>query len=107
MTAREALELATVGGAQVLGRPDIGHLDPGMAADFIAIDLDQPELSGTHRDPCTALIFCQVNRVSSSFIQSRNVVKAGNLTPLDVSNRVQQHQHYAQLCSTTLGQDIG
>ena len=42
MTAREALEIATLGGAKVLNRDDIGALKPGMAADFAAFDLRQP-----------------------------------------------------------------
>ena len=42
MTAREALEIATLGGAKVLGRDDIGALAPGMAADFVSFDLSQP-----------------------------------------------------------------
>src|SRR4051812_35006877 len=46
MTARTALELATIGGAEVLGRDDIGALAPGMSADFIAINIDQPGFAG-------------------------------------------------------------
>jgi 8-oxoguanine deaminase len=95
MTARQMLELATRGGARVLGRDDIGYLAPGMAADFIAIDLDRPEFAGAHYDPVAALIFCQVNRVSYSFINGRCVVDQGRLTTLDLPALFNAHQTYA------------
>ncbi len=46
VTAREILEIATLGGARVLGRDDIGALAPGMSADFIAINCDRPQFAG-------------------------------------------------------------
>jgi 8-oxoguanine deaminase len=95
MTAREALELATIGGARVLGREDIGHLAPGMSADFIAIDIDRPELAGAHHDVIAALLFCQVNQVDYSFINGRKVVDQGRLTTLDVAELVERHNHLA------------
>src|SRR5690606_26027687 len=58
MTARGALELATLGGARVLGRDDIGALKPGMAADFIAYNLGDVAYAGALHDPVAALIFC-------------------------------------------------
>ena len=79
MTAREALEIATRGGARVLGRDDIGHLAPGMAADFIAIDIDRPALAGAPHDPVAVLLFCQVDRVDYSFVHGRRVVDRGQL----------------------------
>jgi len=95
MTAREALELATLGGARVLGRDDIGALAPGMSADFIAINLDRPEFAGAHHDPVAAMIFCQANRVDYSFINGRKVVDQGRLTTLELETLVEKHNQLA------------
>ncbi|NJN22112.1 MAG: 8-oxoguanine deaminase [Leptolyngbya sp. RL_3_1] len=96
LTAREALWIATRGGAEVLGRPDIGSLAAGMAADFIAINLDRPALAGAHHDPVAALIFCQVDRVDYSFINGKPVVAAGVLLTRDLSDLVETHNQLAQ-----------
>jgi len=89
MTAREALEIATLGGARVLGRDDIGSLVPGMAADFICVDLDRPELTGAHHDPVAALVLCDVGSVDYSFINGRRVVDEGRLTTAEVPRLVE------------------
>jgi 8-oxoguanine deaminase len=89
MTAREGLEIATLGGARVLGRDDIGSLAPGMAADFICIDLDRPELAGALHDPVAALVLCDVGRVDYSFINGRRVVDKGRLTTAEVPRLVE------------------
>jgi 8-oxoguanine deaminase len=89
MTAREALEIATLGGARVLGRDDIGSLAPGMAADFICVDLDRPELAGAHHDPVAALVFCDVGKVDYSFINGRRVVDEGRLTTAELPRLVE------------------
>src|SRR5258708_7917739 len=60
LKTREALELATRGGARVLGRDDIGYLAPGMSADFIAINIDRPQLAGAHHDVVAAPILYPV-----------------------------------------------
>jgi len=84
MTARQALELATRGGARVLGRDDIGSLEPGKAADFIAIDLDRPALAGALHDPVAALLFCHAGPVDFSFIHGRRVVDHGTLATAEL-----------------------
>ena len=84
MTAREALEMATLCGAGVLGRDDIGSLAPGMAADLIAIDLDRPSLAGACHDPVAALVLCQVDAVDYSIINGRMVVERGVLTTAEL-----------------------
>ena len=89
MTAREALELATLGGARVLGRDDIGCLAPGMAADFICIDLDRASLAGALHDPVAALVFCDVGSVDYSYINGRCVVEEGRLTTVELPRLIE------------------
>jgi 8-oxoguanine deaminase len=99
MRAREALELATLGGARVLGRNDVGYLAPGMAADFVAINIDRPSFAGAQLDPVAALILCETNGVDYSFIQGRKVVDQGHLTVADVASLTEQTNRLAEkLC---------
>ncbi len=92
MTAREALEIATRGGAAVLGRDDIGYLAPGMSADFIAIDLNQVGYAGAEHDALAATIFCQPGVVDWSVINGRVVVEQGQLTTIDLPPVLQRHR---------------
>jgi 8-oxoguanine deaminase len=96
LTAREALAIATKGGARVLGRDDIGVLAPGMAADFIAINLDRPAFAGALYDPVAALMFCTVDQVDYSYIHGRRVVDNGRLTTLDLPKLVSTHNRLVQ-----------
>jgi cytosine/adenosine deaminase-related metal-dependent hydrolase len=89
MTAREALELATLGGARVLGRDDIGSIAPGMSADFIAVNLDRPSFAGAQHDVVAALILCQADTVDYSFINGRRVVDQGRLTTVELPTLVE------------------
>ena len=58
LTARQALEMATRGGARVLNRSDAGQIAPGMAADLVAFDLSTIGFAGALHDPVAALVFC-------------------------------------------------
>lgn len=80
MTAREALEIARVGGAQALGRDDIGHLAKGRSSDFIAFDTRRASFVGGHADPVAALVLCQNDRVDYRFVNGRKLVDRGQLT---------------------------
>ena len=80
LSARQALEMATRGGAAVLGRNDIGHLAPGMAADLVAFDLNDQGYAGAWHDPLSALIFCTPQNVSHSILNGRIVIQDGQLT---------------------------
>lgn len=96
LTARQALELATRGGAAVLGRNDIGALAVGMAADFIAVDLNQVGFAGAWRDPAAALVLCGPPRVAYSVINGRVVVREGQIVTIDLPNVLRRHNAYAR-----------
>jgi 8-oxoguanine deaminase len=91
MTAREALELATRGGAEVLGRPDLGSLEPGKCADFIAFDLNRLPYAGALHDPLAALVFCSPQQVDWSFVHGKPVVQGGRLLTIDLAGLVKRH----------------
>jgi cytosine/adenosine deaminase-related metal-dependent hydrolase len=95
LTARQALELATRGGAAVLGRNDIGALEVGKCADFIAIDLDRIEFAGGLHDPLAALVFCAPVDVTFSYVHGKPVVSEGNLVTVDLPPLVEKHNHAA------------
>ena len=95
LSAEEALWLGTRGGAAVLGRNDIGCLSPGMAADFIAIDLERLAFAGAQADPLAALVFCTPPSVNLSVINGRIVVKDGELLGLNLSDTVTHHNKLA------------
>ncbi len=96
LTAREVLELATLGGARVLGRDDIGALAPGMAADIVTIPLDEIGLAGAHHDPLAALFFCHVPRVQHSIVHGRVVVRDGRLQTVDLPVLLERHNRLAR-----------
>ncbi len=95
MTAREALELATLGGARVLGRDDIGALAVGMAADIVSVSLDQIGLAGAGHDPLAALLFCHVTQVTHSIVNGKLRVRDGELTMLELPKLIEQHNRLA------------
>ncbi len=96
LTARQALELATRGGARVLNRSDIGHLAPGMAADVVAFDMRGLDHAGALHDPVAALIFAAPVRVSTSIINGRVVVRDGDLQTANVGRLVARHNALAR-----------
>ena len=96
MGARGALELATLGGARVLGRDDIGRLEPGAAADFAAFDLRQPAYAGALQDPVAALVFCAPAQAGLCVINGRIVVREGRLTTVDLPVLIERHNALAR-----------
>jgi 8-oxoguanine deaminase len=92
MTARQALELATRGGARVLGRDDIGHLAPGMSADLALFKLGTIEMTGADWDPLAALVFCGPAKAAHVIVNGRVVVRDGHMTTLDLPRELERHR---------------
>jgi cytosine/adenosine deaminase-related metal-dependent hydrolase len=95
MTAREALYLGTRGGAAVLGRTDIGSLEPGKCADFFAVNLNRIEFAGMH-DPVAAVVFGQPVRVDYTVVGGRFIVKEGSVVTVDEGKLIERHNKSAK-----------
>ena len=91
MTAREALRVATIGGASVLNRDDIGMLVPGYAADITAFKRDNVDFSGSDWDPVASLIFCGPSKANYTIINGKIVVSEGQLTSIPMEKLVHEH----------------
>lgn len=96
MTARQVLSLSTRGGASVLGRTDIGSLEVGKCADFIAIDLNRLDYAGALHDPVAATIFCNSVNVDLNVVGGQIIVQNGHFLPFDLSDHVQKHNQAAK-----------
>jgi cytosine/adenosine deaminase-related metal-dependent hydrolase len=91
MTARQALEIATRGSAAVLGRTDIGSLEPGKCADFFALNLNKLDYAGALHDPVAALVFCAPVKADYTVVGGQYVVKEGQMVTVDVPALLQEH----------------
>lgn len=81
MSAREALEVATLGGAEVLGRDDLGKIAPGFRADIAVWDVSGIQSAGSW-DPA-ALLLAGPRQVRDLYVEGKAVVRDGHLTTLD------------------------
>ena len=97
MTARDALRVATRGGAQVLGRSDIGHLSPGMCADLALFDMGTlGQAGGAVHDPVASLLLCASAQAAYTVVNGRVVVRQGQLATLDAGPLVERHNRLAR-----------
>ena len=96
LSARSALRLATRGGAQVLGRPELGRIDVGMAADIAAFRIDGLGQAGALHDPLASLVFGDPPKADHVFVQGRQLVADGQLTSLDLGMLIEHHNRLAQ-----------
>ncbi|MBI2123314.1 MAG: amidohydrolase family protein, partial [Armatimonadetes bacterium] len=82
LTARDALRVATRGGARCLGRDDIGSLEAGKRGDVALCGMDGIGFTGAEIDPVAALVFCSPQRVRDLFVEGHPVVRNGRLEHL-------------------------
>jgi 8-oxoguanine deaminase len=95
LTAREALALGTRGGAAVLGRDDIGSLEPGKRADFAVWRTDVLELSGAE-DAVAGLVFSAPHGVDRLVVEGEDVVRGGALVNADAAEIARAQRVQAQ-----------
>jgi cytosine/adenosine deaminase-related metal-dependent hydrolase len=95
MTAREALRLGTRGGASVLGREDIGSLEPGKRADVAVWRTDGLELGGAD-DPVAGFVLSAPHRVDRLYVGGEAVVRDGHLVRADESEIARVHRAQAR-----------
>ncbi|MFG6625440.1 8-oxoguanine deaminase [Sulfitobacter sp. 1A12056] len=94
MSPRAALELATRGGADVLGRPDCGRLMPGKRADVAIWDVSGVHSAGSW-DPA-ALLLAGPTAVRDLFVEGRQVVRDGQITTIDMAAQVARQNDLAK-----------
>jgi cytosine/adenosine deaminase-related metal-dependent hydrolase len=95
-TAREALELATTGGARVLRRADIGAVAVGKAADFVAFRIDDLGHAGGLSDPVASLVTCAPTRAWLSVINGRLIVEEGQFLPFELEPLARSHNQFSR-----------
>ncbi len=97
MTARDALRLATRGGAEVLGRKDIGQLSVGYCADMALFDLRSLSFAGgAVHDAIGSLMLCASAPASYTIVNGRVVVSEGQLATLDLGRVIERHNQFAK-----------
>lgn len=97
LSARDALRLATRGGASVLGRDDIGVIAPGMAADLALFRTDTLALAGgAVHDPIAALMFCASPYAEYTIVNGCVVVSEGQLATLELGPLIERHNRMAR-----------
>ena len=96
MTARDALKLATRGGAEVLGRKDIGQLSVGYCADMALFDLRNLSFAGgAVHDAIGSLMLCASAPAAYTVVNGRVVVSEGQLASVDLGNVIERHNKFA------------
>jgi len=97
LTAREALRMATIGGARVLHRDEeIGSIEVGKAADLIAFDLNDISLAGSHADPLAAIVHCAAGRVEFAMVNGEWRVRNGRLVDESVLDLIPIHNRFSK-----------
>lgn len=96
MTARQALSIATRGGAAVLGRKDVGSLEVGKCADFFAINSNKLDYAGALEDPVAAVVFCAPLKADYTVVGGETIVKQGEYVKFDTIEHARKHNAAAK-----------
>jgi cytosine/adenosine deaminase-related metal-dependent hydrolase len=97
LTVMEALQIATIGSAEVIGREDLGRLAEGMAADLIGYRTDTLAFAGgAIHDPVASLLLCTPQGVDLSILNGQIVVEQGQLTTLELPPLIERHNQIAR-----------
>jgi len=96
LSAGQVLEMATLGGARLLGREDIGALAPGRAADLIGVRRERLEYAGAQHDPLAALVLCHPATVDLAMVQGQIRVWKGEIPGLDLPALLARHNALAE-----------
>ncbi|MFY0596208.1 MAG: 8-oxoguanine deaminase [Cognatishimia sp.] len=94
MSAREALEIATRGGAEVLGRPECGQIAVGKRADIAVWDVSEIESAGSW-DPA-ALVLAGPRKVRHLFVEGQHVVQDGQIPAIDLPSIIAKQNALAK-----------
>jgi 8-oxoguanine deaminase len=92
---KDALRWATRGSAACVGRPELGEIALGKAADLALFKLDELRFSG-HGDPLAALVLCGAHRADRVMIAGKWVVEDGAIAGLDVGDLARRHSAAAR-----------
>jgi len=94
MSARETLEIATLGGAKVLGRKDCGSIEVGKRADMAIWDMHTVGAAGNW-DPVAALVLTGPHQVKDLFVEGRQIVRDGHLASINLRSAIEKHNKLA------------
>jgi len=95
LTGLEALKMATVSGADVLGRKDIGKIKEGYTADIIGVDINKIQYAGA-TDKISALIFCGTYKVDLSIINGKLIIEDGKFVELNLNKIIENQKKASQ-----------
>jgi 8-oxoguanine deaminase len=102
MTARDALRLATRGGAQVLGRTDIGFLAKGQCADLALFNLESLQFAGgAIHDPVGSLLLCASPQAAYTIVNGKVIVRKGELLTAAIKPLIARHNQLAHMIANT------
>lgn len=108
MPPQKVLEMATLGGAAVLGQPEIGSIEVGKAADMALFRLDRLDYAGAMADPASALIFCGAGpRAEYTIVAGEVRVEKGRLVGLDEEEIVERANRISEQMLTTAEKKLG